>query len=189
MGYIAVNKIAWDKRTKIHVESDCYDLPTFLADKSSLNPIELTLLGDVRAKSLLLQFHFGQDTLSWARLGATVTGVYLSGEAIAKAQSLAGQLSIDAVFIEDDVTSFGQSNQQQFDIVFSSYGTLNWLRDLNLWAQKVGHSLKTSGCVNLVESHPISDFIAGDAYFESGKADVGEAGTNTEIFKQKSWYW
>ncbi|MCJ8340321.1 MAG: hypothetical protein MJK10_17795 [Pseudomonadales bacterium] len=50
--------------------------------------------------------------MSWARLGATVTGVDLSGEAIAKAQSLAGQLSIDAVFIEDDLYSYGQSNQQ-----------------------------------------------------------------------------
>ena len=173
MDYIAVNKITWDKRTKIHVESEFYDLPAFLAGKLSLNPIELTLLGDVRGQSLLLQCHYGQDTLSWARLGATVTGIDLSGETIAKAQSLAWQFSIDAVFIEDDVYSFGQSNKQQFDIVFSSHGALNWLGDLDLWAQTVGHSLKTSGSVNLLEFHPISDFIASDAYFESGKADVG----------------
>lgn len=38
MDYIAVNKIAWGKRTKIHVESESYDLPAFLASKSSLNP-------------------------------------------------------------------------------------------------------------------------------------------------------
>ncbi|MCJ8340322.1 MAG: hypothetical protein MJK10_17800 [Pseudomonadales bacterium] len=44
----------------------------------------------------------------------------------------------------------------------------------------MGHSLKTGGSVNLLDFHPINDFIAGDAYFESGKTDVGEAGTYSE---------
>ena len=40
-------------------------------------------VGDVRGKRLLhLQCHFGLETLSWARLGATVTGADFSERAV-----------------------------------------------------------------------------------------------------------
>ena len=73
------NKHAWNQRVDIHYQSDFYDVPGFLKGKEVLKPIELALLGDVRDKTLLhLQCHFGQDTLSLARLGAKVTGKYFS---------------------------------------------------------------------------------------------------------------
>ena len=68
MDYLELNKQAWDKRTKIHVDSKFYDVESFLNGQSSLNIIELEQLGNVQGKTLLhLQCHFGQDTLSWAR--------------------------------------------------------------------------------------------------------------------------
>jgi SAM-dependent methyltransferase len=181
MDFLEINKAAWDKRTKIHVKSDFYDVERFLGGENSLNSIELNEVGSVVDKSLLhLQCHFGQDTLSWARLGAQVTGVDLSSEAIAQAKHLAGQLSINATFICDDVIQFGQLNQQQFDRVFTSYGVLCWLADLNQWAATVSSALKTGGQLNLVEFHPIQDLISGYSYFPSEKPDVEKEGTYTE---------
>src|SRR5690349_4903220 len=77
--WFALNRAAWNERTRVHLASKFYDLASFRAGASSLKPIELEQVGDVRGKTLLhLQCHFGQDTLSWARLGARVTGLDLS---------------------------------------------------------------------------------------------------------------
>lgn len=67
--YIGINQKTWDSRTEYHIDSEFYSMPEFLADKSSLNSIELELLGDVLGKKVLhLQCHFGQDTISLARM-------------------------------------------------------------------------------------------------------------------------
>ena len=100
MDYLATNKHAWDQRTHLHLKSLFYDLQPFIDGKSSLNPIELAQVGNVQGKNLLhLQCHFGQDSLSWARLGAAVTGVDLSSESITAAKKLAKQLHLPATFI------------------------------------------------------------------------------------------
>lgn len=181
MDYIAINKKAWDKRTQTHLDSQFYDVKSFVSGLSSLNPIEIAEVGDVKGKSLLhLQCHFGQDTLSWARLGAQVTGVDLSFEAIESAKRLASEISIEAKFINDDIYSFGENNATTFDIVFTSYGVLCWLADLNLWAKTVADSLKAGGQFNLVEFHSFSDLLDGYSYFPSQDPDVEKEGTYTE---------
>jgi len=125
--YIEVNKKAWDKRTRIHLDSKFYDVEAFIQGKSSLNRAELDEVGCVKGKTLLhLQCHFGQDTLSWARLGAKVTGVDLSTEAILQARLLAQKIAQDATFIEQDIYQFGENNKTQFDLVYTSYGVLCW---------------------------------------------------------------
>lgn len=181
MDYIAINKEAWDKRTKLHVDSKFYDVQNFLEGKSSLNPIELNEVGDVNGKSLLhLQCHFGQDTLSWARLGANVTGVDLSSEAIVQANNLANSAKLAANFINQDVYGFGEINTQEFDIVYTSYGVLCWLQDLELWAKTVFNALKVGGQFNLVEFHPFNDLLSGYSYFKSAEPDIEDEGTYTE---------
>ncbi|MCE9678983.1 class I SAM-dependent methyltransferase [Shewanella sp. AS1] len=181
MDYIEINKQAWDKRTAVHFESQFYDVPGFLDGKSSLNPIELAQLGEVQGKSLLhLQCHFGLDSLSWSRLGASVTGVDLSSRAIEKARWLADKLRLDARFIESDLYQFGQHNEQEFDLVFSSYGALCWLPDLDAWASLIAKALKPQGEFHLVEFHPIVDLLSGYAYFPQGQGDVEQEGTYTE---------
>ncbi|WP_125560575.1 class I SAM-dependent methyltransferase [Pseudoalteromonas rubra] len=181
MDYLSINKSAWDKRTQVHVASEFYDVAGFKAGQCSLNPVELAQVGPVKSQSLLhLQCHFGQDTLSWARLGADVTGVDLSASAIAQANTLKDALGLKAEFIESDVIHFGQSNMRQFDIVFTSYGVLCWLPDLTAWAKTVAGALKVGGVFHLVEFHPINDLLAGYAYFPHGAPDIEEEGTYTE---------
>ncbi|MFZ4545724.1 MAG: class I SAM-dependent methyltransferase, partial [Saprospiraceae bacterium] len=132
-----------------------YDMDKFMAGETSLNSIELHGLGDVKDLSLLhLQCHFGQDTLSWARLGAKVTGVDISPEAIKKADELKAALNLQADFICTDVYSFPEQNRQLFDIVFTSYGCIVWLPDLDIWAKVINSALKSGGTFYMADFHP-----------------------------------
>jgi 2-polyprenyl-3-methyl-5-hydroxy-6-metoxy-1,4-benzoquinol methylase len=153
--YIAINKKSWNKKTASHLVSDFYDVEGFLKGKSSLNDIELGMLGDVSGKSILhLQCHFGQDTLSLARLGAQVTGVDLSDKAIDSAQKLAKQANIDATFICCDIYDLPKHLNEQFDIVITTYGTIGWLPDIDKWAQIISRYIKPQGQFVFVEFHP-----------------------------------
>ncbi len=152
-GYFADNAKAWNLRTPHHVESGFYDVEKWKAGGTTLSPLETAWLGDVKGKSLLhLQCHFGQDTLSIARLGANVTGVDLSSESVAAARRLARDVAIDARFVEGNV--FDVRLEQRFDIVFTSWGVIGWLPRLEPWAQTIAAHLAPGGRFLLFEFHP-----------------------------------
>ncbi|MDR6196042.1 class I SAM-dependent methyltransferase [Siphonobacter sp. SORGH_AS_0500] len=155
MDYLEKNRNSWNQRTLYHLKSDFYDLEGFLKGASSLKSIELDLLGDVQDQSILhLQCHFGQDSLSLARMGAWVTGVDLSDIAIYSAQSLAVQMNLlNAEFICSDV--YDLRLNQQFDVVFTSYGVIGWLPDMDRWAEVIARHLKPGGKLVFVEFHPV----------------------------------
>ncbi len=156
MDYLAMNRAAWNAKTPVHVASAFYDMPGFMAGNTSLKELELGLLGDLRGKRVLhLQCHFGQDTLSLARMGADVTGVDFSDVAVAKARSLAAELRLQARFIECDVYSLKSRLDEEFDVVFTSYGAIGWLPDLKPWAEIARHFLKRGGRFVMVEFHPM----------------------------------
>jgi len=160
--FLENNRSLWDGWTRLHEKSTFYDLDGIKAGKSSLKPVELEELGEVSGKSLLhLQCHFGIDTLSWARLGARVTGVDFSGEAVALARSLSAELGIPAEFICSNLYDLPRVLEGEFDIVFTSYGVLSWLPDLDGWAGIIAQYLKPGGAFYIVEFHPLV-FMLGD---------------------------
>jgi 2-polyprenyl-3-methyl-5-hydroxy-6-metoxy-1,4-benzoquinol methylase len=128
------NRRGWALRTQVHVISDFYDLASFRKGRIALRALEQEELGDVRGRSLLhLQCHFGMDTLSWARLGAHVTGADFSEEAIATARSLAEELDIEARFVCANLYDLPDVLEGEFDIVVTTYGVLSRLPDLDGW--------------------------------------------------------
>lgn len=145
----------WDELAHINAASSLYDLPAFKAGRSSLHQPDLDEVGAVQGKTLLhLQCHFGQDTLSWARLGAQVTGVDFSGEAVALARGLSAECGIPARFIQSNLYDLPEVLDETFDIVYTSYGVLCWLPDLKGWAQLAARYLKPGGVFYLAEFHP-----------------------------------
>jgi SAM-dependent methyltransferase len=149
------NEALWDAWAAAHYVSEFYDVEGFKSGRNSLRPIELGLLGDVTGKSLLhLQCHFGMDTLCWARLGATVTGVDFSSKAIALARLLAKEVGLEAKFVRSAIGDLPDNLCGEFDVVFTSYGVLPWLSDLRRWGMIVAHFLKAGGTFLLVDSHP-----------------------------------
>ena len=180
----------WNQVAPIHERSLLYDVEGFKAGKLSLTPLELEELGEVAGKSLLhLQCHFGLDTLSWARLGARVTGVDFSDKAITLARSLAEELGIGADFVLSDVYDLPNVLDETFDVAFTSYGVLSWLPDLEKWAQVSAHFLKPGGIFYIAELHTYAAVFydgedAGDLqvsypYFHTAEPTKNEADGGT----------
>ncbi len=154
--YIDINKASWNNRLESHLKSDFYNLDAFINGKSSLNTIELDLLGDIKGKNILhLQCHFGQDSISLSRLGAHVTGVDFSEKSIAKAHELAKLTNSNAEFICSNIYDLPNVLNKKYDIVFTSYGTIAWLPDLDKWAEIVSHFMNENAKFVFVEFHPV----------------------------------
>lgn len=152
----ALNKETWNTKTAVHYESDFYDKHAFAKARNSLNSYEIKALGDVDGQSMLhLQCHFGQDSLSWANKGAQVIAVDISDKAIELGKKLSGELELPVDFVCCNVLNTSQHIKDQFDIVFTSYGTIGWLPDLKPWATMIAERLKPGGVFYIVEFHPI----------------------------------
>lgn len=156
LDYININKQTWNNKTDVHIASEFYDMQGFLDGKSTLNSIELELLGDVKGKNILhLQCHFGQDTMTFSRMGAKAKGVDLSDNAIERAREFASKLNLDTTFVCCDIYDAPQFIDEKFDIVFTSYGTIGWFPDLDKWAKVVSHFLKPDGKFIMADFHPV----------------------------------
>jgi SAM-dependent methyltransferase len=153
----AANQSLWDAWTAIHSSGDFYDLEGFKAGGVRIQPYEIEMIGDVSGRSLLhLQCHFGIDTLSWARLGARVTGADISPAAIELASRLADELGFpDARFVRSNLYDLPAVLDGRFDIVYTSRGVLGWLPDIAGWARVAAHFLAPGGTFFITEAHPI----------------------------------
>lgn len=154
--YFEANRDLWNQRTIVHRDSQFYNLAGFKRGETVLTPIELAEVGDVNGKKLLhLQCHFGMDSLDWARRGAYVTGIDLSDTAIEEARSLNNELGLNAEFVCCNVLDTADHVKGEFDIVFTSYGTIGWLPDLKPWAEMIHRMLKPGGFFYIAEFHPV----------------------------------
>lgn len=182
--YLEINKKSWNNRVDAHLHSEFYDVQGFVNGRSSLKTIELELLGDVKGLTILhLQCHFGQDSISLARMGAKVTGVDLSDKAIEAAIELNAKTQNDAEFVCCDIYSLPHHLDKKFDIVFTSYGTIGWLPDLTKWASIIYSYIKPGGKFIMAEFHPVvwmfDDQFSGIKYhyFNTGVIIENETGT------------
>lgn len=154
--YLEVNRQVWDNRVEVHLNSEMYDMEAFMNGKSSVPILDLQLLGDIRGKTILhLQCHFGMDTISLARLGAKIVGVDFSQTAILTAKELNKTLNQEVDFFCCDIYNISNVITQKFDIVYTSYGVINWLPDLQRWGKLISQLLIPNGKFIMVEFHPI----------------------------------
>ncbi|MBK9547209.1 MAG: class I SAM-dependent methyltransferase [Dehalococcoidia bacterium] len=164
------NRLSWNLATAAH-NSHKGDQAKFLREGgSTLFPEDLEMLGDIVGKRVVhLQCNAGPDSLSLAALGAIVTGVDISDEAIDYARRLSADSRIPAEFVRSDVYDWFDeaiARGDQFDRVFVSYGALIWLSDIRGWAEGVAGVLAPGGAIGLVEFHPV-----GLMYNEKGERD------------------
>lgn len=143
-----------------HWEPDGYDAPGFIDDPERITSVvefDRAYVGEVQDRALLhLQCHFGMDTLSWARLGADVTGIDFSAEAIAAARRLAEASGTRGRFVESELYATPRTlDGEEFDIVYTGVGALNWLPDIAGWGEVVAEMLAPGGLFYMRESHPV----------------------------------
>ncbi|MEO6206504.1 MAG: methyltransferase [Candidatus Limnocylindrales bacterium] len=158
------NRTLWEAWTAVHADGDFYDLAGFKAGGVRVRDEEIQAVGDVHGRTLLhLQCHFGIDTLSWARLGATVTGADFSPAAIRLARELAADLGFpDARFIESNLYDLPTNLHETFDVVYTSRGVLGWLPDVAAWARVVAHFVKPGGIFYISEIHPVAQVFENE---------------------------
>ena len=176
------NKQGWDGLAATHYKN--YHIHKLLGGAPLLNELIRSEVGDVTGKSLAhLLCHIGTDTLSWALLGAQVTGIDISPESLGYARLLANKMDIPAQFIEADIMDVIDVVEQKFDIVYSSTGVLCWLPDIRRYAQTVRHLLKEDGFFYIFDGHPFREVFQ---YEEMGDY------TDPELLvpvKSYEWHW
>jgi SAM-dependent methyltransferase len=188
--YRTLNKASWDERAPAHAASPDYSVERF-ADPAFLSHVvrfDLPLLGDIAGlRGVHLQCHIGTDTISLARLGATMTGLDFSGAALTQARQLAERTGADATFVQADAyDAVDVLGAASFDLVFTGIGALCWLPSIRRWADVVGGLLRPGGRLFLREGHPMLWSLA-DArpdgllvvdypYFERDEPTIWEEG-------------
>ena len=163
----AVNRVNWDDRAAIHLadKAGSYRVADFLAGADVLHDIEHGELGDVAGRRIAhLQCHFGLDTLALARRGASCVGLDFSPVAIAGARDLQRRTGLDASFVEGNVYDARSLITGDFDLVYVTWGAINWLPDMKAWARVVASLLKPGGKLYLLEGHP--SLLTIDEYSE-----------------------
>ena len=158
--YQALNRASWDERAPAHAASPDYAVEEFATDPAYLSAVvrfDLPLLGDIAGlRGVHLQCHIGTDTISLARLGASMTGLDFSPAAVEQARSLAERTGDDARFVEADVyDAVGVLGAAAFDLVFTGIGALCWLPSVRRWADVVAGLLRPGGRLFIREGHPM----------------------------------
>lgn len=179
------NRLSWNAATVAHNSHKVNQAEFFSNGGSTLFPEEIELLGELKGIDLLhLQCNAGQDSLSLAALGANVTGIDISDEAIDFARHLSAESGIKATFERADVYDWleqAANKSRLYDVAFSSYGALVWLSDLKTWAAGQAQVLRPGGKLVLVEFHPFSmvfdyDWTHRFPYFGQGQPMTWEDG-------------
>lgn len=150
---MSANERNWDERAPIHAASEFYrrDADGWFAD------YEWTDLGPLDGRDLLhLQCHLGVETLAFARRGARVVGLDLSGESVGQARRIAAEAGLGIEYVQSNVYDALESlPDRRFDVVYTGKGSICYLPDLARWAEVVAGLLRPGGQVYVVEFHPL----------------------------------
>ena len=187
------NRANWDDRVPIH--EGAYDIDALIdpAHRSGVVREDLPVLARWLPRGSLdgldvchLQCHIGTDTVSLAREGARLTGVDFSPAALDSARALADRLGLDVTWVETDVLDARAAVTGDFDVVYTSIGTICWLDDLGRWATQVSELLRPGGVFFIRDGHPAlyaldedaDELVARHRYFADGTAQQwDDAGT------------
>jgi SAM-dependent methyltransferase len=155
-----LNLAHWDERAAPHAASESYAVRRFLDDPEFLSEVvtfDRDRLGDIAGlRGVHLQCHIGTDTLSLHRLGAQMTGLDFSGEALAQARSIAARTGADVGYVQSTLyDALDVLPAAAFDLVYTGIGAICWLPDIARWAQVVGALLKPGGRLFMREGHPV----------------------------------
>jgi SAM-dependent methyltransferase len=206
--YLDVNRANWDDRVPAHVASADYNVRRFFDEPEFISGVvrfDRPLLGDVSGlRGVHLQCHIGTDTVSLARLGASMTGLDFSVPAVAAATELAAAAGADATFVQADVYAAAEVlPAASFDLVYTGIGALCWLPDIRRWGRVVADLLRPGGRLFVRDGHPMLNgldidddrrrLVLSEPYFETREPRVSDyAGTYVQtdaVFEHTVTHW
>jgi SAM-dependent methyltransferase len=149
---------------------------------------------------LHLQCASGEESLSWAVLGAKVTGVDIADRLIDIARRKAEAAGLAVRFVAADVGRLpADLGSGRFDVTYTGGGVLPWIPDIEIWARNVAGSLRPAGTFVLYEAHPVTAClegtdsgitVAGDYFGRNARPETdtgwrhfpgGETATSTKV--------
>jgi SAM-dependent methyltransferase len=182
--YHEQNRKSWNTATKQHHSHKPDLIERYKNGWNNLYPEDMELLGDVKGKTIAhLQCNDGQDTICIAQFcGAEVTGIDISDYAIESAQKLSAETGIPANFVRSDIFDWFDSNETLYDVLYTSYGAINWISDVKKWAKGIAKTLKAGGKFVMIDFHPLVgmfeldwslkyDYMGGKTIEEGGVGD------------------
>lgn len=184
--YTQQNRRAWNEiataREKIFPPAKFFASGGSILDPRAVEAVERSF-GQVGGLNVLhLQCATGEDTLSWAVLGARAAGADISEAQIDLAHHKAAEAGLPVDFYAADVYDLPVGLRSAgFDLVFTGGGALVWLPDLARWAQAVAACLKPGGRLLLLDEHPLANclrleedrLVQEEDYFARSRAWVG----------------
>lgn len=155
------NRRAWDEIHRRRTEA--------MAGQLGIPAQIRELLPDIEGKHVLhLQCATGESTAELVELGALVTALDISTEAL----DVARERAPDVAYVHADVQELPlEVRRARFDLVFTGGGVLVWLQDLDAWAAGITTALKPGGALLLYDAHPVTQCLDGlghwrDDYFD-----------------------
>lgn len=169
--HLRVNRAYWDKLADVHARLDNYGIDVLRSGGITLRSVEREELGDLAGRTVLhVMCHIGLDTLSFARLGAIPAGVDFSPRAILHAQRLSAEMGLPARFVCTELHDLPALGPGTFDLVFASYGVLDWIPRVDEWVRVCARMLRPGGVFYLVDAHPLLQALEAAEYAAGGAA-------------------
>jgi SAM-dependent methyltransferase len=160
------NRRAWNEIAEVRSTSyeGARDASFFRGGGVTIDDPVLAAVGDPRGLRLLhLMCATGEETLSWAVLGADVAGIDISDREVDIARRKANAAGVPVRFVAADVGALpSEFASGDFDLVYTASGVLAWLPDLSIWAAAVARALRRGGRFVLWEEHPVAQSLIVD---------------------------
>ena len=186
--YREINQANWDHRVPTHLASDYYKVERFLAESDFISDVvrfDVPRLGDVSGlRGVHLQCHIGTDTISLARLGASMTGLDFSEKAVEAAKKLASETRADATFVSSTCPWRPKSRRRRLDLVVRRCRLADLAARHSSLGSVVADLLQPGGRLFIREDHPV--LLSAKArdglltlerpYFEQSEPNVAKSG-------------
>jgi SAM-dependent methyltransferase len=163
------NRRAWDEIHRQRTEA--------LAGRRGLPPQVRQSLADLKGKRVLdLQCGTGESTAELAELGAVVTGVDSSGQALEAARERWPSI----LWVQADPEDLpAELRRGRFDLVYAGPGSLARITDLETWTRGIASALRSGGDFLIFEEHPVALCVDGlmhwrESYFAEGSLRLGQ---------------
>jgi SAM-dependent methyltransferase len=180
------NRKSWNAATEQHHSHKPDLIGRYKNGWNNLHDDDMQLLGDLTGKKVVhLQCNDGQDTVSIAKfLGGDVTGVDISDYAIEAAQKLSDETNIPVTLVRSDIFEWFEQNETLYDVAYTSYGTFNWIADIQMWAKGIAKTLRPGGRFVMIDFHPVAGMYEIDwtlAYDYMGGKHLGFNGVGDYV--------
>ena len=121
-------------------------------------------LPDLKGRRILLPSSGDNHAaFAFAMMGADVTSADISERQLQNASEIAEKLGLNIEFVCDDTMKLSHIHDSEYDMVYTSNGTLSWISDIDNMYRNIQRVLKSGGYSVMYDMHPFNRPFTGEA--------------------------